>query len=83
MKKLTKIEADRMKKIIFSKLLEHGTYYKVKNIYLSNKRFRRVYMNQEWGNCERSLQRLKGIFSFNSPKKRLILPNQLNKKGHY
>jgi hypothetical protein len=26
---------------------------------------------------------LKGIFSFNSPRKRLILPSQSNKRGHY
>jgi hypothetical protein len=40
-------------------------------------------MNQEWGRHEINLQRLKNIISFNSPKKRLIVPNQLNKKGHY
>jgi hypothetical protein len=40
-------------------------------------------MNQKWGNCERSLQRLKGIFNFNSLGKRLILPSQMSKNGHY
>jgi len=40
-------------------------------------------MNQKWGSCERSLQRLKGIFSFNSLGKRMILPSQTSKRGHY
>jgi hypothetical protein len=35
----------------------------------------RVYLNQKWGNYEGGLQRLKNIFSFNSPRKRLILSN--------
>jgi hypothetical protein len=33
-KKLTKTKVDRMKKIVFSKLLKHGIYCKVRNIYL-------------------------------------------------
>jgi hypothetical protein len=54
-----------------------------KNVHLQNKRFGRVRMNQEWGNCERNLQRLKNIINFNSPRKRLVLFSQSNKKGHY
>ncbi len=40
-------------------------------------------MHQKWGSCERGFQRLKGIFSFNSLGKRLILLSQMNKRGHY
>ncbi len=32
--------------------------------------------------CERSFQRLKDITHFNSPRNRLILSNQLSKRGH-
>jgi hypothetical protein len=35
------------------------------------------------GSHEGGLQRLKGIFNFNSLKKRLILLKQMNKRGHY
>jgi hypothetical protein len=45
-----------MKKIVLSKLWEYDTYYKVGSLHLQNKKFGWVYMNQEWGNCERSLQ---------------------------
>jgi hypothetical protein len=40
-------------------------------------------MNQKWDSHEKNLQRLKGIINFNSLRKKLILLNQLNKKGHY
>jgi hypothetical protein len=40
-------------------------------------------MNQEWGTHKRRRQKLKDIISFNSSRKRLILPSQSNKKGHY
>jgi hypothetical protein len=40
-----RIEMNKMKNIIFSKLWEHDTYYKVGNICLQDKRFGRVYMN--------------------------------------
>jgi hypothetical protein len=40
-------------------------------------------MNQKWGNCEKKIQRLEDIINFNSLKERLILPNQMSKKGHY
>jgi hypothetical protein len=73
-----KIKANKMKKIFFSK-----SYYNVKSICPQNKRFGIIYMNQKWGSCEKSLQRLKGIISFNFPRKRLILPNQPNRRGHY
>ncbi len=39
-------------------------------------------MNQKWGSCEKCLQILKCIFSFNSLGKRLILPSQMSKRGH-
>ncbi len=78
-----KTEIDKMKKIVFSKLWEYNAYYKVGSIRLQYKRFGRVCMNKKWGNCERSLQKLKGIINFNPLRKRSILPNQLNKRGHY
>jgi hypothetical protein len=56
---------------------------KIEKIYFQDKRFGKVYMNQKWGGRERSLQRLKGIINFNSSRKRLIFPSQLNKRGHY
>ncbi len=31
-KKITKMEIDKMKKIVFFKLWEHNTYYKVENV---------------------------------------------------
>jgi hypothetical protein len=34
-----------MKKIIFSKLKEHNTYYKVKSVHLQDKMFGKVCMN--------------------------------------
>jgi hypothetical protein len=40
-------------------------------------------MNKKWGNREGELQKLKGIFSFNSLRKMLILPSKMNKRGHY
>jgi hypothetical protein len=40
-------------------------------------------MNQKWGSHERGFQRLKDIFSFKSPEKRLILLSQTSKRGHY
>jgi hypothetical protein len=40
-------------------------------------------MNKKWGNREGGPQRLKGIFSSNSPRKMLILMNQTSKRGHY
>ncbi len=79
MRKHTRVETNKMKKIIFSKLWEHNTYCKVKSIHFQNKR---VCKNQGRGNHERSFQRLKGIISFNSPRKRLILLSQPNKRGH-
>ncbi len=82
-KKITGTKANKVKKIVFSKLWEHATYYKVGNIHLEDKRFGRVFMNQEWGNCEINFQKLKSIISFNFFKKRLILSNQPSKKGHY
>jgi hypothetical protein len=54
-----KNEIDMMKKIIFSKLWEYDTCYKVRKIYLQNKWCARVYMNQKWGSHERSFQILK------------------------
>jgi hypothetical protein len=39
-------------------------------------------MNQKWGNCEKNIQRLEDVISFNSLRERLILPN-MSKKGHY
>jgi hypothetical protein len=41
-KKLTKMEANKMKKIIFSKLWKHNTYSKVKSICFQDKRFGNV-----------------------------------------
>jgi hypothetical protein len=82
-RKFTRIEIDRMKKIVFSKLWKCGAYGKVKSIHLQDKRFGKVYMNQKWGSCERNLQRLKSIINFNSSKKGLIVPSQLSKRGHY
>ncbi len=82
-RKLTKTKVDKMKKIIFSKLWKHVPYYKVRNLRFQNKRFGKVWMNQECGGHERSFQRLKNINNFNSPRKRLILLGQLSKKGHY
>jgi hypothetical protein len=40
-------------------------------------------MIREWGNHETSLQKLKGIINFNPPRKRFVLSNQMNKRGHY
>jgi hypothetical protein len=35
-------------------------------------------MNQEWGICEKNLQRLKGIINLNSPRKKIsFLINQI------
>jgi len=82
-KKITRMEIDKMKKIVLFKLWHHNTYCKVRNVCFQDKRFGRVYMNQKWGSHERSFQILKGIISFNSSRKRLILPNQSSKKGHY
>ncbi len=81
--KLTRTKIDNMKKIVFSKLWKHNTYCKIGSICFQNKKFKRVCTNQEWGSHEKNLQRLKYIISFNSPIKRLILPSQLNKRGHY
>jgi len=50
-----------MKKIVFSKLWEHDAYYKVESVHFQNKRFGRVYTNQEWRSGERSFQRLKKL----------------------
>ncbi len=50
---------------------------------MQDKRFGRVYMNKKWGSCEGGLQRLKGIFNFNSLRKRLILLNHMNMRGDY
>jgi hypothetical protein len=72
-----------MRKIVFSKLWKHDTYCKVGSAHFQDKRFRKVYMNQEWGNREISLWRLKGIINFSPPRKRLILLNQLSKQGYY
>jgi len=40
-------------------------------------------MNKKCGNCEGELQKLKGIFNFNSLKKMLIIPSKMNKRGHH
>ncbi len=40
-------------------------------------------MNKKWGSYEGGPQRLKGIFSFNSLRKRLILSNQMSTRGDY
>jgi hypothetical protein len=82
-KKLIRMEIDKVKKIVFSKLWEYDTYCKIGSVCLQNKRFGRVCLNKEWGNCEKNLQRLKFIFNFNSLRKRLILFNQSSKRGHY
>jgi hypothetical protein len=82
-RKLTRIETNTMKFFAFSKLWEYGAYCKVKSTCLQDKRSGRAYMNQEWGSHERSFQILKKIINFNSPRKKLILLNQSNKKGHY
>jgi len=50
-----RMEVNKMKKIVFSKLWEHNAYYKIKNVHFQNKRFGRVYMNQEWGSHEKNL----------------------------
>ncbi len=68
-KKIMKTKADRMKKIIFSKLWEDDTYCKVGSVHFQDKSFGKVYMNQEWGNHEKKIQRLKGIINFNSQEK--------------
>jgi hypothetical protein len=82
-RKLTRTKVNKMKKIFFYKLWEHNTYCKVESVCLQNKRFGRVYINQTWGGCERSLQRLKGIINFNSLRNKLIFFSQPNKRGHY
>ncbi len=82
-RKLMKMEFDRMKKIFFSKLWEYEAYCKVKIICFLNNMFGRVCMNLEWGSCEKNLQVSKYIISFNSPRKKLILLHQVNKRGHY
>jgi hypothetical protein len=41
------MKANKTKNIVFSKLGEHGAYYKVENIRLQDKRFRKVYMNKK------------------------------------
>ncbi len=63
------MEVNRMKKIVFSKLWKYDAYYKVKNVHLQDKWFGKVCMNQEWGNCERSFQRLKA-FSTSTPQEK-------------
>jgi hypothetical protein len=40
-------------------------------------------MNQKWSRRERSFERLKGSIDFNSPRKMLILPSELNNRRHY
>ncbi len=45
-RKIMKIEANKMKKIVFSKLWKHNTYCKVENVHFQDKRFGKVYMNQ-------------------------------------
>ncbi len=60
-KRLTRTKNNRMKKIVFSKLWEHDAYYKVESVHFQNKRFGRVYTNQEWRSGERSFQRLKKL----------------------
>ncbi len=82
-KKFTKTKADIMKKIIFSKLWKYGAYYKVENIRHENKRFGKVYMNRKCSNCEKKIQKLKGVINFNSLRKMFIFWNQMNKRGHY
>ncbi len=79
----TKTKADIMKKIIFSKLWKYGTYYKVENVCHENKRFGKVYMNRKCSSCEKKIQKLKGVINFNSPRKRFIFFNQMNKRGQY
>jgi hypothetical protein len=54
-----KTKTNKMKNIVFSKLLKYDIYYKVGSVHLQNKRFRRVCMNQEWGSRKKFLQRLK------------------------
>jgi hypothetical protein len=77
------MEAKRMKKIVFSKLGEDNAYCEVGNVHPQNKRFGGVCMNQKWGSGERSLHMLKGITNFKSLRKKLILPRQPSKRGHY
>jgi hypothetical protein len=40
-------------------------------------------MNQKWGSCERSLQRLKSTLCLRTLNKSLILLNSTNEKDHY
>jgi hypothetical protein len=57
---------------IYFKLWKYNTYFKVRSICLQNKWSRRIHMNKKWSNCERNLQRLEGVVSFNSLWERLI-----------
>lgn len=50
---------------------------------ISNEWYRKFHMSQMWGNHKRKLQRLEGGFNVRSPSKRLILPSQTSKMGHY
>jgi hypothetical protein len=78
-----RMKVNMMKKIVFSKLWEYNTYYKILNGCFSDKWFKRLRMNKKWGNCERSLQRLESTINFNSLGEKLILSNQTNMNGHY
>jgi len=46
-KKLMKVEADMIKKIVFSKLRMHNAYRKIGSVRLQDRRFGKVCMNQE------------------------------------
>ncbi len=72
-----------MKKVIVSKLWKYNNYYEAKNVHLQNKWSRKVYMNQKWGSCERSFQRLKSTLCLRTLNKSLILLNSTNEKDHY
>jgi hypothetical protein len=82
-KKLMKTKINRVKMIFFSNLWKYDAYCKVKSIYLLYKMFGKVCVNLEWGNCEKNLEVSKGIISFNTLRKKLILLSQTSKKGHY
>jgi hypothetical protein len=72
-----------MKKIVFAKLWKYNAYCKIGSICFHDQRFGRVCMNQKSNKCERSLERLKGVISFNFLRKMLILPSEPNNRWHY
>ncbi len=69
-RKLTRMKANGMKMIVFSKSWKYVTmYYKGENIHLQNKKVWKGLHESRMGPPWKNVQRLKGIINFNSLKK--------------